>query len=191
MGDPTWTDADLYGPNGRSEASDIGQRGLGGRCAAIVLRTGRSAIALFFLTVAGCATTPVSPVRLDDLPISESFSPRAALNADYQAQDQATFIADVANKVKGEGYRIADRRIFRCVGYVPAIGPQWVVLHAEVGNTLMETFKGREVYDHIDSHGPHTLSIWRLPHRQTIAMAQSFDLPDGAVLVGYFMLEKQ
>ena len=160
-------------------------------CAAVVVRLGRCAIALVCLSMAGCATTSVSLVKLDDLPVSEAFSPRKALNADDQAPDQTSFIADVANKVKGEGYRISDRRIFRCVGYVPTIGPQWVVLHAEVGNTLMETFKGKEVYDHIDSHGPHALSIWRLPHRQTIAMAQSFDLPDGAVLVGYFMLEKQ
>lgn len=156
-----------------------------------MVRLGRCAIALVCLGIAGCATTSMSPVTLDDLPVSQAFSPRKALNADDQAPDQVSFIAAVANKVKVEGYRISDRRIFRCVGYVTTIGPQWVVLHAEVGNTLMETFKGKEVYDHIDSHGPHALSIWRLPHRQTIAMAQSFDLPDGAVLVGYFMLEEQ
>lgn len=130
-------------------------------------------------------------MTLDQLPVSESFSPRAPIGPDQNADAQATFVAQVAGKAKELGYRIADQRIFVCVGYVPTIGPQWAVLRSEVGNVLLTQHEGKEVYDRASSEGPAYISVWRLPKQQTIALSQSFDLDDGKVLVGYFMLEKQ
>lgn len=129
-------------------------------------------------------------MTLDDLPIPEAFNPRVPLGPNDYAQAQASFVAEVAGKLKGEGFIITDQRIFDFVGYDPKEGPQWVILHAEVGNALLDDFRGKQFYDHIDEKGPYHLSIWRTSAGQVIALAQSFDLPEGNALAGYFLLEK-
>ena len=148
--------------------------------------------AVFFcIGFAGVAPAKDASMTLDQLPVPEAFSPRAPLGPTDQAEAQEALVAAVTGKVKQEGYVITDRRIFNCVGYDPATGPQWVVLHAEVGNAMVDTFKAKEFYDHLDAKGPHHLSIWRTSHGDVIAVAQSYETSDGKVLVGYFMLGKE
>lgn len=130
-------------------------------------------------------------MTLDQLPVPKAFNPRAPLAADDRAEAQAAFIAEVARKVEGQGFAIGERRIFSFVGYDPKGGPEWVILHAEVGNALLDNFSGKEFYDHIDAKGPYHLSMWRLPGGQVIAVSQSFELTDGSALVGYFVLQKR
>ena len=118
-------------------------------------------IGFLLCSLSGLSQAKDAPMTLDQLPVSESFSPRALVVPDQNAEAQATFVAEVAGKVKGLGYRITDQRTLK------------------------------EIYDRVSSEGPAYNSVWRLPEQQTIALSQSFDLDDGKVLVGYVMLEKQ
>ena len=89
-----------------------------------------------------------------------------------------------------DGYRIVDQRMFVFTGVSPAIGPQWVVIHAELGNQLIDRLHAKEISRFTRLTDPAAMSVWTLPHGAVIAIAQSQDLPDGNALVGYFSLAR-
>lgn len=129
-------------------------------------------------------------MSLDQLPISIAFNPQAPIGADTYPKEQAAFVQGVAAQVQAKGYQISGQRVFVFVGYVPEIGPQWVVLHAEINNHLGNAYHAKEIMKEISENEPVASSIWKLSDGQLIAVAQSHPLPDGKALVGYFSLKK-
>ena len=130
-------------------------------------------------------------MTLDQLPTSELYRPREPIGGDSYPSEQADFVARVKAQVEAlGGYRVTDQRIFVLTAIRPDIGPQWVVLRAELGNQILENFHGKEISRSVRETGPAAMSVWKLPHGGVVAIAQSRDLSDGNALVGYFALEK-
>lgn len=126
---------------------------------------------------------------LDQLPISMAFHPRTPIDANTYPEEQAVFVQGVTAQVQAKGYQITGQRVFVFVGYVPEIGPQWVVLHAELNNHLDAVYHAKEIAKDARETEPVASSIWRLSNGQLLAVAQSHPLPDGKALVGYFSLK--
>jgi len=80
--------------------------------------------------------------------------------------------------------------MFVFTGVSPEIGPQWVVIHAELGNQITGRLHAKEISRLTRQTGPAAMSVWALPDGEVVAIAQSRDLPDGNALVGYFALDK-
>lgn len=142
-----------------------------------------------------CVGVPLSakdaPMSLDQLPISELFNPRQPIGADRFPEQQADLVRRVAAQVDElGGYHIVDQRMFVFTGVSPEIGPQWVVIHAELGNQITGRLHAKEISRLTRQTGPAAMSVWALPDGQVVAIAQSRDLPDGNALVGYFALDK-
>lgn len=136
-------------------------------------------------------STKEATVSLDQLPTSELFKPRQPVGPDRFPEQQADLVLQVANQVEAlGGVHIVAQRMFIFTGVRPEMAPQWVVLHAELGNQLIDEFHANEISRLTRETGPAAISIWRLPHGAMIAIAQSRDLPDGNALVGYFALEQ-
>lgn len=129
-------------------------------------------------------------MSLDQLPISTAFNPQTPISSDTYPKEQAAFVQGVTAQAQAMGYQISGRRVFVFVGYVPEIGPQWVVLHAEINNHLGDAYHAKEIAKEISETEPVASSIWKLSDGQLIAVAQSHPLPDGKALVGYFLLKK-
>lgn len=136
------------------------------------------------------ATVKDTSASLGQLPVSPAFSPQMAIDAGTYPKEQAAFVQGVAAQVQAKGYQITGQRLFVFVGYVPAIGPQWVVLHAELNNHLDAAYHAKEIAKDISETEPVASSIWKLSNGQLLAVAQSRPLPDGNALVGYFSLKK-
>ena len=146
------------------------------------------ALALFLM--ASPLLAKDAPISLDQLPTSEMFRPRHPVGPDQFASEQAAFVQQVATQVKELNFHLTEQRIFVYTGVSPEMGPQWVVLHAELGNQLVEQFHAKELSRSLSEGGPAAISVWKLPHGRVVAIAESEDLPDGNALVGYFELEK-
>lgn len=130
-------------------------------------------------------------MSLDQLPTSELFSPRHPIGAERFPEQQADLARRVAAQVDElGGYHIADQRMFVFTGVSPEIGPQWVVIHAELGNQIVDKLHAKEISRFTRQTGPAAMSVWTFPNGAVIAIAQSRDLPDGNALVGYFSLTK-
>lgn len=129
-------------------------------------------------------------MSLDQLPVSTAYSPKTPISDDAYPKEQAAFVKGVTAQATAKGYEVADRRVFVFIGYVPEIGPQWVVLHAELNNQLSDTYHAKEIAKEVSAEEPVASSFWRLSNGQVIAVAQSQPLPDGKALVGYFSLKK-
>ena len=129
-------------------------------------------------------------MSLDQLPVSTAFNPQTPIGADIYPKEQAAFVQGVTAQVQAKGYQITGQRVFVFVGYVPDVGPQWVVLHAELNNHLDGAYHAKEIAKEISETEPVASSIWKLSDGQVIAVAQSHPLPDGKALVGYFSLKK-
>lgn len=127
---------------------------------------------------------------LDLIPVSTAFEPSAPIGADVYPDEQEAFVRGATAKARAMGYHITGQRIFVFVGYVREIGPQWVVLHAELGNPLYDTYHAKEIDRHVSLSEPAASSIWRIRGRGVIAVMQTHTMPDGNALVGYFALEK-
>ena len=152
----------------------------------IVLAT----ITLMFGGAACSSLAKDTHMSLDQLPVSIAYSPKTPIGADTYPQEQSAFIKGVTAQAKAKGYEVTEQRVFVFVGYVPEIGPQWVVLHAELNNHLADTYRAEEVAKEVSADEPVASSFWRLSDGQVIAVAQSQPLPDGKALVGYFSLKK-
>ena len=174
--------AHVWQQTGRSWCADMKFLARAASIAAFVLMLGESACA----TPAKDTSTP-----LDQLPVSQAFNPQTPIGADVYPKEQAAFVQGVAAQVQAKGYRITGQRVFVFVGYVPEIGPQWVVLHAELNNHLNDVYHAKEIAKDLSEAEPVASSIWRLPKGQLLAIAQSHPLPDGKALVGYFSLEER
>ncbi|UPG88180.1 hypothetical protein L2Y96_12195 [Luteibacter aegosomaticola] len=129
-------------------------------------------------------------MSLDQLPVSIAYSPRTPIGADTYPQEQTAFVRGVTAQAKARGYQVTGQRVFVFVGYVPKIGPQWIVLHAELNNRLSDTYHAKEIAKEVSAEEPVASSFWRLSNSQVIAVAQSQTMPDGKALVGYFSLNK-
>lgn len=129
-------------------------------------------------------------MSLDQLPVSIAYSPKTPIGADTYPQEQTAFVQGVTAQAKAKGYEVTEQRVFVFVGYVPEIGPQWVVLHAELNNQFADTYHAEEIAKEVSAGEPVASSFWRLSDGQVIAVAQSQPLPDGKALVGYFSLKK-
>jgi hypothetical protein len=127
-------------------------------------------------------------MSLDQLPVSIAYNPKTPIGADTYSKEQSDFVQGVAAQAKAKGYVVTQQRVFVFVGYVPEIGPQWVVLHAELNNQLSDTYHAEEIAKEVSADEPVASSFWRLSDGQVIAVAQSQPLPDGKALVGYFSL---
>ena len=129
-------------------------------------------------------------MSLDQLPVSTAYSPKTPIGSDTYPQEQTAFVEGVTAQAKAKGYEVLEQRVFVFVGYVPEIGPQWVVLHAELNNQLSDIYHAEEVEKQVSADEPVASSYWRLSDGQVIAVAQSQPLPDGKALIGYFSLKK-
>lgn len=129
-------------------------------------------------------------MSLDQLPVSIAYSPKTPIGTDTYPEEQAAFIKGVTAQAKAKGFAVTEQRVFVFVGYVPEIGPQWVVLHAELNNHLSDTYHAKEIAKELGAEQPVASSFWRLSDGQVLAVAQSQPLPDGKALVGYFSLTK-
>jgi hypothetical protein len=148
-------------------------------------------VVLALLCVGASISAKGAPMSLDQLPTSELFNPRQPIAADCFPEQQADLVRRVAAQVNElDGYHIVDQRMFVFTGVSPAIGPQWVVIHAELGNQLVDRLHAKEISRVTRVTGPAAMSVWSLPDGAVIAIAQSQDLPDGNALVGYFSLAK-
>lgn len=159
------------------------------------MKTLARSIALTTITLmfggAACSSLAKDPhMSLDHLPVSIAYSPKTPIGADTYPQEQTAFVQGVTAQAKAKGYQVAEQRVFVFVGYVPDIGPQWVVLHAELNNQLADTYHAEEIAKEVSADEPVASSFWRLSDGQVIAVAQSQPLPDGKALVGYFSLAK-
>lgn len=143
------------------------------------------------LGLAACA----APVKkdhfsLDQLPVHFTYSPQQPIGPELYPDQQAALVGGVTSQADANGYRILDQRIFVYVGHVREIGPQWVVLHADLWTEFNDNHRAKEIAKQAGGEEPSASAVWRLPGGELIEVAQSQTSPDGTALVGYFSLAK-
>lgn len=120
-------------------------------------------------------------MSLRQLATSELFNPREPIGADDFPEQQADLVRRVATQVNElDGYRIVDQRMFVFTGVSPAIGPQWVVIHAELGNQLIDRLHAKEISRVTRLTGPAAMSVWSLPDGTVVAIDRNACFSGGA-----------
>lgn len=127
---------------------------------------------------------------LDQLSVHFAYSPKQPIGPELYPDQQAALVRGVTSQAKANGYRILDQRIFVYVGHVREIGPQWVILHADLWTELTNNYGAKEIAKQTSGAEPSASAVWRLPGGDFVEVAQSQNLPDGTALVGYFSLTK-
>jgi hypothetical protein len=150
-------------------------------------------LATIILTIG--LTACAAPVKkdhfsLDQLPVHFAYSPQQPIGPELYPDQQAALVGGVTSQADTKGYRILDQRIFVYVGHVREIGPQWVVLHADLWTEFNDNYRAKEIAKQTGGEEPSASAVWRLPGGDLIEVAQSQTSPDGTALVGYFSLAK-
>lgn len=140
-------------------------------------------------------TACAAPVKkdhfsLDQLSVHFAYSPQQPIGPELYPDQQAALVRGVTSQANAKGYRILDQRIFVYEGHVREIGPQWVILHADLWTEFKNNYRAKEIAKQTGAAEPSASAVWRLPGGEVIEVAQSQTSPDGTALVGYFSLAK-
>lgn len=140
-------------------------------------------------------TACAAPVKkdhfsLNQLSVHSAYRPQQPIGPELYPDQQAALVGGVTSQANAKGYRIIDQRIFVYEGHVREIGPQWVVLHADLWTEFKDNYRAKEIAKQTGAAEPSASAVWRLPGGEVIEVAQSQTSPDGTALVGYFSLAK-
>jgi hypothetical protein len=152
--------------------------------------TSLATIILMFGLTACAAPAKRADFSLDQLSIHFAYSPKHAIGPELYPDQQAALVRGVTLQAHAKGYRILDQRIFVYEGHVREIGPQWVILHADLWTELTDNYRAKEIAKQTGGGEPSASAVWSLPGGDLVEVAQSQTLPDGTALVGYFSLTK-
>ena len=160
-----------------------------------VAPAGASAIFLATITLMLGLTACAAPAQkadfsLDQLSVHFAYIPKSPIGPELYPDRQAVLVRGVTSQAKAKGYHIRGQRIFVYVGHVREIGPQWVILHADLWTELTNNYHAEEIAKQTSGSEPSASAVWRLSGGDFVEVAQSQTMPDGTALVGYFSLTK-
>jgi hypothetical protein len=146
---------------------------------------------ILMLGLTACAAPAKKPdFSLDQLSLHFAYSPKQSIGPKLYPDQQAALVRGVTSQANAKGYRILDQRIFVYVGHVREIGPQWVILHADLWTEFTNNYRAKEIERPVRVTELSAAAVWRFPSGGFVEVAQSKPLPDGTALVGYFSLTK-